>query len=79
MKKIKYLYNKNNKYNNEKGIIYEIDNKNISKSERLKIIIKFFIPILNILSSLIKKLMEDKNKEILEILFKNHFRFLINI
>ena len=72
---IKYLYNKNNKYNNEKEIIYEMINQNVLKYERLEILIKFSIPILNTSPSLIKRLMKDDNKEILEILFKNHFKF----
>jgi len=52
-----------------------MNNQNILKSERLKILIKFSIPILNTSPSLIKKLMKDNNKEILKILFNNYFRF----
>jgi len=52
-----------------------MNNQNILKSERLKFLIKFSILILNTSSFLIKKLMKDNNKEILEILFKYYFRF----
>jgi len=74
--KIKYLYDKNNKCNTEKDIIYEMNNQTLLKSERLKILIKLCTPILNTSSSLIKRLMKENSKEILEILFKNHYRFI---
>ena len=47
-------------------------------SERLQFIVKNCTKYLNISSSLIKQLMKDNNKELLEILFKNHLNFFDN-
>ena len=47
-------------------------------SEQLLFIIKNYIPYLNISFFLIKRLMEDNNKELLEILFINHLKFFDN-
>jgi len=69
---IEILYNKNNKSNIEKDIVYEIYKKHELNSERLQFIIENCVTCLNISSSLIKQLMKDNSKELLEILFKNH-------
>ena len=53
-------------------------NKSELNSERFKFIIENFTAYLTISSSLIKKLMKDNNKELLEILFKNHLKFFDN-
>jgi len=77
-KEIEILYKINSKNNIEKVMVYEIYNKNKLNSERLQFIIKNCTTYLNISSSLIKKLMKDNNKELLEILFKNHLKFFDN-
>ena len=76
-KKIKILFNKNNKQNIKKNIVYELYKENELNSERLQFIINNCTIYMNISSSLIKKLMNDNNKELLEILFKNYLKFLI--
>jgi len=54
-------------------------NKKELNSERLQFIINYCTAYLNISSSFIKKkLMKDNNKELLEILFKNHLKFFDN-
>ena len=75
---IEILYNKNNKSNIEKDIVYEIYKKHELNSERLQFIIENCVTCLNISSSLIKQLMKDNSKELLEILFKNHWKFFYN-
>ena len=82
IKKIENLYsfslstdNENNKKNNKKDIIFEMYNKNELNSERFQFIVENCTAYLNISSSLIKKLMKDNNKELLEILFKYHIKF----
>jgi len=75
---IEFLYNLNNKYNIENDIVYEMYNINELNSERFQFIIENCTVYLNITSSLIKKLMKDNNKELLEILFKNHLKFFDN-
>jgi len=77
-KKIEILYNENNKNNIEKDIVYEIYNSNELNSERLLYIIENCSSCLDISSYLIKKLMKDNNKELLEILFKNQLKFFDN-
>ena len=75
---IENLYYENYKSFIEKDIIYEIYNENKLNSERLQFIIGNCTSYFNISSSLINKLMKDNNKELLEILFKNHFKFFDN-
>ena len=77
-KEIEILYNEKNKNNNENDIVYIIYCNNELKSERLQFIIENCTSYLHISSSLIKKLMKDNNKELLEILFKNHLKFFDN-
>jgi len=74
---IKFL-NKNNKCNVEKDIVYEIYNKNELNSERLQFIVDNCSAYLIISSSLIKILMKNNNKKLLEILFKNYLKFFDN-
>ena len=66
------------KNNNEKDIVYELYNKNELNSNRLQFITETCTAYLNISSSLIKILMKDNNKELLEILFKKHLKFFDN-
>jgi len=77
-KEIEDLYQLNNKNNIEKDIVYEIYNKNELNSKRLQFIIENCISYLNISSFLIKNLMKDNNKELLEILFKNLIILLLS-
>jgi len=74
---IKFLYNENNDNYTEKDIVFEIYKKNELNSERLQFIVENNT-YLNISSSLIKKLMKDNSKKLLEILFKNHLKFFDN-
>ncbi len=78
--KIKNLYYEYNKckYGIENDIVYELYNENELNSERLQFIIDNCTEYLNISSSLITKLIKNSNKELLEILFKNHFKFFDN-
>jgi len=76
--KVKTIYNKNNKNNIEKDIIYVIYNENKLNSERFQFVIENCTDFLKISSSLIKKLIKDNNEELLEILFKNYIRFYDN-
>jgi len=75
---IEILYNEYNKYSIKKDIIYEMYNENKLTSERLQFIVENCSAYLNISSFLIKKLIKDNNKELLEILFNNHFKFFDN-
>ena len=68
----------NNKNKIENDIVYEIYNKNELNSDRFQFIIYNCTSYLHISSSFIKKLMKDNNKELLEILFNNHFKFFDN-
>jgi len=77
-KEIEILYKMNNKNIVEKNIVYEMYNIDKLNSERLQFIIENCIPYLNISSSLIKKLMKENNKELLELLFKNHLKCFDN-
>jgi len=75
-----YLYllstnNENNKIIKEKDIVYEIYIKNKLNSERFQFIIENCISYINVSSFLIKKLMKDNNKDLLEILFIYHIKF----
>jgi len=72
---IEFLCNLNNKNNIKYDIVYEIYNKNELNSERLQFIIETCTAYLNISSSLIKKLMKNNDKELLEILFNSHLKF----
>ena len=77
--KIEKLYKINNKNNNiENNMIYEIYNENKLNSERLQFVVENCTSYLNITSSFIKELMKSNNKELLEILFKKHFKFFDN-
>jgi len=76
--KIKTLYNEYNKHDIEKDVVYEMYKKKELNSERLQFIIENCTAYLNISSSFIKKLMKDNNKELLETLFKYHFKFFDN-
>jgi len=67
-----------NSRNIEKDIVYEMYNKNELSSERFQFIVENCTAYLNISSSLIKKLIKDNNEDLLEILFKNHFKFFDN-
>jgi len=75
---IKFLYNLNIEKNIENDIVYELYNKNELNSERLQYIIENCTSFLNISSSLMKKLMKNNNKTLLEILFKYHLKFFDN-
>jgi len=59
-------------------VILEIYQKNELNSEQLQFIVENCTSYLNISSSLIKQLMKDNNKGLLEILFKNHLKFFDN-
>ena len=79
-----YLYslstnNENNKIIKEKDIVYEMYIKNKLNSERFQFIIENCTSYINVSSFLIKKLMKDNNKDLLEILFKYHIKFSILI
>jgi len=74
-KKLKALCKDNNKKRNKKDIIYEMYNGKKLNCERLQYIIDNCTPFMNISSPLITKLMEDNNKELLEILLKSHYKF----
>jgi len=74
LKKIEILYNKNN----HNDIVYEIYNENKLNCDRLQYIIDNCTAYLNISSSLIKRLMKDNNIELLDIIFKEHFKFFDN-
>jgi len=74
-KKIKFLYNEKYKDTVEKDVVLGIYKKNELNSERLQFIVKNCTKYLNISSSLIKQLMKDNNRKLLEILFKNHLKF----
>jgi len=73
-----YLYNENSKNNIEKDTVYEIYKENKLNLERLQFILENCTVYLNISSSLIKKLIKDNNRELLEILFKKHLKFFNN-
>jgi len=73
-KEIETLYEININNNTKKDIVYEMYNENQLNSERLQFIIGNCTRYLTISSPLIKKLMQDNNKELLEILFKNHLK-----
>jgi len=77
-KELEILYNKNKKNNIEKDIVYEIYNSNELNSERLLFIIENCSSYLDISSYLIKTLMKDNNKELLEIIFNNHLKCFDN-
>ncbi len=72
---LEILYNRNHKDNVEEDIVYKMYKKNELNSERFQFIIENCTSYLNISSSLIKKLMKNNKKELLEILFKNHLKF----
>jgi len=75
---IEFLYNQNNKNNInniENDIVYEMYNANELNSERLQFIIENCTVYLKISSQLIKKLLTDFNKELLDILFENYLKF----
>jgi len=78
IKEIETLYNESNKNNNEVDIVYEMYNKNKLNSERLQFIIKYCTQHINISSLLIKKLMKDNNKDLLDILFKDYLKCFDN-
>jgi len=72
------LFNKN-KYNSiEKDIVLEMYNSNQLNSKRFQFIIENCSTYLNISSILIKLLMKNNHKELLEILFKKHLKFYDN-
>ena len=75
---IKFLYNEKYKKGTENDIVFEMYSQRELNSERLKFIIENCNSYLNISSSLIKQLMKDNNKGLLEILFKNHLNFFDN-
>jgi len=77
-KGIEALCNKNNKYDIKENTVYEMYIKNELNSERLQFIIENCISSMNISSFLIKQLMMDNNKELLEILFEKHLKFFDN-
>ena len=52
-------------------IVFELYNKNKLNEERLKFIVENSTTYLNISSSLIKQLMKDNNRKLLEILLKS--------
>jgi len=56
---------------NKKDIILELYNNELLTSERLTFIIKKYNNYFNISSNLIKKLMKDKNEDLLDIIFSN--------
>jgi len=74
---IKQLTIKNNK-NNEKDIVYEMYNNYQLDNERLLYIIENCSSYLNISSRLIKTLMKDNRKKLLETIFENHLKFYDN-
>ena len=77
--KLNNKYIKSNKYSMVKDIIMDgMFNENKLNSEQLQIIIEMCAPVLNTISPLIKKLMNDNNKEILELLLKNNLKFFDN-
>jgi len=67
---IKLLYKINSSNNIEKDIVYEMYDENKLNCERFQFIKNNCIPYLTISSSLIKKIMIDNNKELLEIFLK---------
>jgi len=75
---IRLLYDEKYKDNVEKDIVFEIYNKNELNLERLQFIIENCTEYMNINSSLIKELMKNNNKELLEILLKYHLKFFDN-
>jgi len=60
--------------NNEKDIIFELYNNKLLTSERLQFIMKYCNKYFNISSTLIKRLMKDKNVSLLDIIF-SYFKF----
>jgi len=74
---IKTIYSKTID-NIENDIVYEMYKEDKLNSSRLLYIIENCIPLLNISTSLIIKLMEDNSKELLEVIFKNYFKFFDN-
>jgi len=75
---IRILFNEKNKNNIEKDIVFEMYNKNYLNPERLRFIIENCKSYVNISSSLIKKLMENNSKELLETIFIYHLKFFDN-
>ena len=75
---VKFLYNERYKKNIENDIVFEMYNQKELNSERLQFIVDNCTSYLNISSSLIKELMKDNNRKLLEILFKNHLKFFDN-
>jgi len=75
---IKILYNEKYNDNAEKDVVFEMYIKNELNLERLQFIVENCTSYLNISSSLIKELIKDNNKELLEILFKNYLKFFDN-
>ena len=80
---IKNLYEINNINKIKKDIVYKMYIDDKLNSERFQFIINNCTDYFNISSSLIKKLMKDNNKKLLEILFKDHIKcfnnsFIIN-
>ena len=69
--KIKFLYYEKYKDNIVNDIVFELYNKNKLNEERLKFIVENSTTYLNISSSLIKQLMKDNNRKLLEILLKS--------
>ena len=68
----------NNESNIEKDVIYKIYEKTKLNSRGLHILIESCVPFLNTSSYLIKELMDNNNREFLEILFKSHLKFFDN-
>ena len=77
IKQVKSLYKENSKNNIKKDIVFKLYNYNQLNYKRFKFIIKKCTDYLHISSCLIKALLKNNNKELLELLFKK-FKFFDN-
>ena len=75
---VEFLFNKANEYNIKKDIVFKMYNRYQLNSKRLEFIMKQCTAYLNISSKLVKKLMKNNYKQLLEIIF-NHFNFFLII
>jgi len=75
---VEFLFNKANEYNIKKDIVFEMYNRYQLNSKRLEFIMEQCTAYLNISSKLVKKLMKNNYKQLLEIIF-NHFNFFLII
>jgi len=75
---IESLFKVNNGNNIKKDIVYKLYHRKQLNSENLEFILDNYSKHLNISSRLIKALMKDNNKELLELLFKKHLKFFDN-